>query len=71
MAEALDMEEDSDYSLSPNTMSLILSNLFRKESNGDPIDFFLRKTRIIGRSNKAELDEKLDKLKETIEVRIQ
>ena len=60
MAEYLDMEDE-------NLLEVILSNLFRKESNSDLIDFFLRRT-AIHRQNNVEHDGKFKKLKEQIEV---
>lgn len=60
MAEDIEMEDE-------NFLELILSNLFRKDSNGEAIDFYLRRTRL-GRQDNVEKDEKFKKLKEQIEV---
>lgn len=60
MAEDIEMEDE-------NFLELILSNLFRKDSNGEAIDFYLRRTRL-GRQDNVEQDEKFKKLKEQIEV---
>ena len=61
-------EDNQDIEMEDeNFLKIILSNLFRKESNGDAIEFFLRRTRL-GRQNNVEQDEKFKKLKEKIEV---
>jgi hypothetical protein len=60
MAKDIEMEDE-------NFLELILSNLFRKDSNGEAIDFYLRRTRL-GRQDNVEQDEKFKKLKEQIEV---
>ena len=61
-----EMEEESP--LTPNSRALILCNLFRKESNGDPIDFYYRRSRFINHAQKVEFNEKYEKLKAQIEV---
>lgn len=50
--------------LSPRSVSLVLGNLFRKELDGSPIDFFIRKLLI------ADNNEHLEEL-ETIKINIQ
>lgn len=67
MAEDIDMEEDNP--LSPNSITMILCNLFCKESSGDPIDFYLRRNRYFGSPSKnIAFNDKFEKLKIQIEV---
>lgn len=49
-------------------MNMLLSNLFRKESNGDVIEFYMQRNRFRLFENSVELGEKYEKLKEQIEV---
>lgn len=66
MSEDFVLEEDNP--LSPSSVAMILNNLFRKESNGDPIDFYLRRSRLRSRQSDEDLITKLEKLKTVIEV---
>ncbi|KAK4023403.1 hypothetical protein OUZ56_008815 [Daphnia magna] len=61
----VDIEESMP--LTPNTMNMLLSNLFRKESNGDVIEFYMQRNRFRLFENSVELGEKYEKLKEQIE----
>ena len=65
MAEPDTFEEENP--LSPGSLALILSNLFRRE-DGEPMDFYIRKIRFQDRSDKVQLKEKLEKLNEEIDV---
>lgn len=69
MAANFDMEEEEDSPLSPNSIAMILGNLFRKESNGDPIDFYIRRTRLLNSQlNPTEFNQKIEKLRTQTEV---
>lgn len=69
MAANFDMEEEEDSPLSPNSIAMILGNLFRKESNGDPIDFYIRRTRLLNsQQNPTEFNQKIEKLRTQTEV---
>ena len=67
MAESQAFEEESP--LSPGSLALILSNLFRRE-DGEPMDFYVRKIRFQDRLDKQDLKKKLEKLNEEIDVSI-
>lgn len=67
VTEEINREENTPLTLS--CLSMILSNLFRKESNGDPIEFYMRRSRFCQHENNVELEDKCNKLKEQIEVR--
>ena len=60
-------EEEMEIPMSPSSIAMILSNLFRRE-DGEPMDFYVRKIRLQGRPDKEELLLKLYKLKEDIDV---
>jgi len=64
MAESQAFEEESP--LSPGSLALILSNLFRRE-DGEPMDFYVRKIRFQDRLDKQDLKKKLEKLNEEID----
>ena len=55
MAESQAFEEESP--LSPGSLALILSNLFRRE-DGEPMDFYVRKIRFQDRLDKQDLKKK-------------
>jgi hypothetical protein len=67
ITEEINKEENNP--LTPSCLAMILNNLFRKESNGDPIEFYMRRTRFCHHENNLELEGKCSKLKEQIEVR--
>lgn len=69
MSEDFGMDEDMESPLSPNSIAMILGNLFRKDTNGEPIDFYLRRTRLLNsQHNTAEFTQKMEKLRAQIEV---
>lgn len=61
------MASDSEME-DANFIEMILSNLFRKESNGDAIEFFVKRKRLGNSYNHPQLQNKLKKLKHQIEV---
>ena len=63
-----DIDRDENTPMTPNSLAMILGNLFRKESNGDPIEFYVRRTRFC-QKNIVELEGKCSRLNEQIEVR--
>ncbi|XP_046437261.1 uncharacterized protein LOC124188577 isoform X1 [Daphnia pulex] len=65
ITEEINKEENNP--LTPSCLAMILNNLFRKESNGDPIEFYMRRTRSCHHENNLELEGKCSKLKEQIE----
>ena len=58
-----------DNPLSPKSLALILSNLFRRE-DGEPMDFYIRKIRFQNQVDKKQLKEKFIELNEAIDVSI-
>ncbi|XP_059352204.1 uncharacterized protein LOC130688185 isoform X2 [Daphnia carinata] len=62
-----DSDIEESMTLTPNTLEVVLSNLFRKESNGDAIEFYMQRNRFCHLENSVELEEKYGKLKEQIE----
>ncbi len=67
-AQATDEEAEEDCPYSPNTIAEILNHLFRRESDTQPFDFYVRFDRFLGRPDYHELVKKFDQLKLDIQV---
>ena len=66
----MDEDQVDESPLSPDSLALVLSNIFRKESNGEPMEFYFRKARIFGREDNKNFVNRLEVLKTEIQVRI-
>ncbi|KAI9555843.1 hypothetical protein GHT06_018360 [Daphnia sinensis] len=62
-----DVEMEESMPLTPKTVEVLLGNLFRKESNGDAIEFYMQRNHFSRFENSGELEKKYEKLKEQIE----
>ena len=61
---------DEALDFTAEDLKLIKSNIFRKESNGEPMEFYFRKARIFGREDNKNFVNRLEVLKTEIQVRI-
>jgi len=61
-------EEAEECPYSPNTIAEILNHLFRRDSDTQPFDFYVKFDRFLGRPDNQELVKKFDQLKLDIQV---